>query len=111
MSGRFEQHLLATYSIGLAKSAQCAYNSHMNRPDPQLNIRSAYARQRAAALSQATGMTATQVVEEALRAYTPPVATAPGGLERRGPLLVRPGGDTVSLAAANAAVDAARSDR
>lgn len=87
----------------------------MNRPDPQLNIRSAYARQRATTLAHATGMTATQVVEEALRAYTPPLspdrATPAGALVWRGPLLVRPGGDTVSLAAANAALDAAREER
>lgn len=87
----------------------------MNRPDPQLNIRSAYARQRAATLAHATGMTATQVVEEALRAYTPPLAAhrvaPPGMLERRGALLVRPGGAAVSLAAANAALNAAREER
>jgi hypothetical protein len=84
----------------------------MNRPDPQLNIRSAYARERAGALARATGMTATQVVEEALRAYTPPLAVPPPGtLQRRGPLLVRPGDDGISLAAANAALDAVRADR
>lgn len=83
----------------------------MNRPDPQLNIRSSYARQRAAALARATGMTATQVVEEALRAYTPPLANPPGALVRRGPLLVRPGDERISLAAANAALDATRADR
>lgn len=83
----------------------------MNRSASQLNIRSAYARDRTAALARATGMTATQVVEEALRAYTPPLAAPPAGLVRSGGLLVRPGGDVVSLAAANAALDAAREDR
>lgn len=104
--------MLALSLAGLDRHTAFAHNGAMNRPEPQLNIRSAYARQRAAALAQATGMTATQVVEEALRAYTPPLAlSVPDGLERRGPLLVRPGGQTVSLAAANAAVDAARTDR
>jgi hypothetical protein len=83
----------------------------MNRPATQLNVRSSYARDRAAALARATGMTTTQVVEEALRAYTPPVAAPPGALVRRGALLVRPGGDPVSLDAANAALDASRAER
>ena len=38
----------------------------------QLSVRSSYARARAAELSRATGMSATKVVEEALRAYAPP---------------------------------------
>lgn len=80
-------------------------------PTTQLNVRSAFARERAAALALATGMTTTQVVEEALRAYTPPVVTPPGALQRRGQLLVRPGGEAISLAAANAALDAAREGR
>lgn len=83
----------------------------MNRPATQLNVRSRYARERAAMLARTTGMTTTQIVEEALRAYTPPVATPPGKLVRRGPLLVRPGGDKVTLDAANAALDASRGDR
>lgn len=56
-------------------------------------------------------MTTTQVVEEALRAYTPPVASPPGKLVRRGVLLVRPGGDAVTLDAANTALEASRADR
>jgi hypothetical protein len=83
----------------------------MNRPATQLNVRSRYARERAAMLVRTTGMTTTQIVEEALRAYTPPVATPPGKLVRRGPLLVRPGGGKVTLDSANAALDASRSDR
>jgi hypothetical protein len=83
----------------------------MTRPATQLNVRSRYARERAAMLARTTGMTTTQVVEEALRAYTPPVATPPGQLVRRGALLVRPGSGTVTLDAANAALDASRSDR
>ena len=77
----------------------------------QLNVRSAFARERAALLARATGMTTTQVVEEALRAFTPPQMTAPAGLVRKGALLVRPGGAAVSLDAANAALDAARTER
>jgi hypothetical protein len=84
----------------------------MNRAaSTQLNVRSAFARQRAAALARATGMTTTQIVEEALRAYAPPVASPPGKLVRRGALLVRPGGGRVTLDEANAALDASRGDR
>ena len=83
----------------------------MDRADTQLNVRSPYARTRAAALARATGMTTTQVVEEALRAYSPPIASPPGKLVRRGPLLVRPGGGKVTLEAANAALAASRHDR
>lgn len=83
----------------------------MTRPATQLNVRSRYARERAAMLARTTGMTTTQVVEEALRAYTPPVAAPPGKLERRGALLVRPGGGKVTLDAANAALEASRGER
>jgi hypothetical protein len=83
----------------------------MNRSATQLNVRSPYARERAGSLARATGMTTTQVVEEALRAYTPPVSAPPGKLVRRGALLVRPGGGKVTLEAANAALDASRGDR
>jgi hypothetical protein len=56
-------------------------------------------------------MTATEVIEDALRGYVP--AAKPkqvGGLERRGPLLVLPasGRRRISLAEANAALDATR---
>jgi Rv0623-like transcription factor len=84
----------------------------MNRPATQLNVRSPYARERAAALARATGMTTTQVVEEALRAYTPPVAVPPGRLVRRGKLLVMPGGDRIiTLEETNAAINASRNER
>lgn len=83
----------------------------MSRAATQLNVRSDYARKRASALARATGMTTTQVVEEALRAYTPPAASPPGKLVRRGPLLVRPGGGKITLEAANAALDASRAER
>ena len=56
----------------------------------QLNVRSAYARARAHELARLTGMTATQVVEEALRGFVPPGAgLEPPGLVRRGAILVR----------------------
>jgi hypothetical protein len=79
-------------------------------PATQLNVRSPYARARASALARATGMTTTQVVEEALRAYAPPVASPPGKPVRRGTLLVRPGGDQVTLDEANAALAASRGE-
>ncbi|HEX5326538.1 MAG TPA: hypothetical protein VFW75_07695 [Acetobacteraceae bacterium] len=56
-------------------------------------------------------MTATEVVEDALRGYVPPAEPRRvGALVRRGPVLVRPavGGRRISLEAANAALDAAR---
>ena len=52
----------------------------------QLNVRSAFAKRRAQEIAERTGMTATQVVEEALRAYSPqgfeeaPAAGPPPGL-------------------------------
>ncbi len=80
--------------------------------EAQLNIRSAYARERSTQLARATGMTATQVIEEALRAYSPPPTSAPRGrLVRRGPLLVMTGGKPVTLEETNAAIEAARTER
>ena len=56
----------------------------------QLNIRSAYARNRVREIASRTGMTATEVVEDALRGYVPPAAPEPvEGLVRRGPVLVK----------------------
>jgi hypothetical protein len=85
----------------------------MSRRDKvQLNIRSAFARARAHEIARRTGMTATEVIEDALRGYVP--AAGPkqkvGALVRRGPVLVRPasGGRRVSLAEANGALDATR---
>jgi hypothetical protein len=76
----------------------------------QLNVRSSFARTRAHELARLTGMTATQVVEDALRGYVPPSAPAAvGGLVARGPILVRPRrGPVISLDEANAALDAVR---
>jgi hypothetical protein len=83
----------------------------MARTNPvQFNVRSAFARQRAHALAKLTGMTATQVVEDALRGYVPPGGEHEiGRLVRRGSILVRPSdGATVAFAEAEAALNAAR---
>jgi hypothetical protein len=76
----------------------------------QFNVRSAFARARAHELAKLTGMTATQVVEDALRGYVPPgAAITVGRLAPRGPILVRPStGETISLAEADAALNAVR---
>jgi hypothetical protein len=76
----------------------------------QFNVRSAFARQRAHELAKLTGMTATQVVEDALRGYVPPgAARETGRLVRRGSILVRPSdGVAVAFAEAEAALNAAR---
>ncbi len=76
----------------------------------QLNVRSAFARDRVQALTKLTGMTASEVVEDALRGYVPPGLPAnTGALVRRGALLVRPAtGASISLAEANDALDRAR---
>ena len=59
--------------------------------ETQFNVRSAFARQRAHELARKTGLSATQIVEEALRAYVPPAAVVPiGKLVQRGPILVVP---------------------
>jgi hypothetical protein len=83
----------------------------MSRADPvQFNVRSAFARARAREVARLTGMTATQVVEDALRGYVPSGVSAEAGqLVRRGPILVRRStGVPVSLEEANAALDQAR---
>lgn len=76
----------------------------------QLNIRSRFARERAAQLARQTGMTTTQIVEEALRAYLPTAEGAVGArLVREGGILVKPGGGkAVSLEDADAALDEVR---
>ena len=83
----------------------------MGRAQPsQFNVRSAFARTRARELARQTGMTATQIVEDALRGYVPPGAPAEvDGLVRCGPILVKPArGRRVSLKEANAALKAVR---
>jgi hypothetical protein len=77
----------------------------------QLNIRSAFARTRAHEIARRTGMTATEVIEDALRGYVPAAGPTPvGALEVRGRVLVRPAaaGRRVSQAEADAALDAVR---
>jgi hypothetical protein len=75
----------------------------------QINIRSAFVRDRVSALVQRTGMTATQIVEDALRAYAPPVVDPPhSGLVQKGPLLVMTGGKRVTRAETDAAIEDAR---
>ncbi len=57
----------------------------------QLNIRSVYARNRAREIARRTGMTTTEIIEDALRSYVPPADSEPvHGLVRRGPVLVKP---------------------
>lgn len=80
----------------------------------QLNIRSRFARERAAVLAHETGMTTTQVVEEALRAYVPPPPDpASPRLIRKGPILVlsSQGRRVVTLEEANAMLEATRTER
>ena len=76
----------------------------------QFNVRSAFVRARTRELSQLTGMTATEIVEDALRGYVPPGAPAPTGrLVRRGRILLVPSdGSSVSLEDANAALERVR---
>jgi hypothetical protein len=75
----------------------------------QFNIRSAFARKRARALAEESGMTVTQVVEEALRSYVPPPSDIKpvGRLVRRGRLLVMPanGQRKFTLEEINAAIE------
>ena len=81
--------------------------------DIQLNVRSAFARARVREIAEATGMSVTEVVEDALRAYAPPTSRVPtGALVRRGPVLVvRAAGASVSLDEANRALEAEREAR
>jgi len=83
----------------------------MSRTDHvQFNVRSAFARSRAHELAKQTGMTVTQVVEDALRGYVPPgTALKAGRLVQRGPILVRPSNGTrIRLAEADAALNEVR---
>jgi hypothetical protein len=77
----------------------------------QLNVRSEFARTRARELAKLTGMTTTQVVEDALRGYIPPGGYDEGAssLIRAGRVLVIPAnGGSLSLDQANAALETVR---
>ena len=83
----------------------------MSHRGSQLNIRSDFARARVRELSQQTGMTATELIEDALRGYVPPARTKPvGRLIERGGLLVMPkiAGRTITHEEAEAAIEATR---
>ncbi len=77
----------------------------------QLNIRSSYARERVRELTEKTGMTAAEVVEDALRGYVAPGVVRPVGrlVERNGLLVMGDRGrPQISFEAAEAELEAAR---
>lgn len=76
----------------------------------QLNIRSVYARTRVREIARETGMTATEIIVDALRGYVPHAALMPvEGLVRRGPILVKPAqGGRVTQDEADQALEAVR---
>jgi len=80
------------------------------REAAQLNIRSTFARDRVREIAERTGMTATEIVEDALRGYVPPAQDPPPhGLIRKGPLLVHRGhGRIITHEETEAAIEAAR---
>ncbi len=83
----------------------------MGRADQtQFNVRSAFAKARARELAALTGMTVTQIVEDALRGYVPPGGEKTvGRLVRKGPLLVMPSqGRKITLEETNAEIEAGR---
>lgn len=80
------------------------------RNTTQLNIRSEFARSRAQELADRTGMTATQVVEEALKAFEPEPRPV-GRLVRKGRLLVITGGPEITVEDVQRSIDEAREER
>lgn len=79
----------------LAFGPDRCYIAQMGQPKtketkPQLSVRSKFASARASKLAKLTGMTITQIVEDALRAYQPSKRLVPGGLVEKGGLLVKP---------------------
>ncbi len=76
----------------------------------QFNIRSGFARARAHELARLTGKSVTEIVEDALRSYAPPVgALRTGRLIQRGVILVLPAdGGFISQDEADAALNAVR---
>ena len=83
----------------------------MNGVASELTIRSQHACYRVSVLPRATGMTTTQVVDEALRSHSPPVASPTDNIVRRTVLWVRHGMSKAALESANAALDASRGER
>lgn len=77
----------------------------------QLNVRSRIARERAAKLAQATGMTLAQVVEDALLSYHPALDLKPafGLVEQNGVLVMPHSGRTISHNKVEADLDDIRS--
>ena len=83
------------------------------RSSSQLNIRSVKAREKAIRLAAETGMTVTQIVEEAVQAYRPPAPQQeilPEGLIRKGRFLVfkSTGGPPMTLEETNEGIEAGR---
>ena len=78
-----------------------------------LLVRSDFAHRRAHELARATGLSTTEVVEAALRAYEPPVGEEdlPPGLVREGRFLVLTGGPRLTNEDVLAAIDEAREER
>ena len=82
-----------------------------SRVASQLNIRSDFARNRVRELAEKTGMTATELIEDALRGYVPPASIKPVGrlVERHGILVLADDGrPKISMDEAEAALEAAR---
>ena len=76
----------------------------------QLNVRSRFARARAAQIAMTTGMSITQVVEDALRAYQPTVRRAgrPGLIQKGRLLVLSKGGRKISNDQVEAQLDEIR---
>lgn len=76
----------------------------------QLNVRSRFARVRAAQIAMTTGMSITQVIEDALRAYQPAVRRAgrPGLIQEGRLLVLSKGGRKISHDQVEAELDEIR---
>ena len=103
---------LAGYPMRAEPTSLLKIANMSRREAAQLNIRSTFARDRVRELARRMGMTATEIVEDALRGYIPPSEyRAVGALVQRGPLLVFPAGRKrmISLPEAQAALETVRS--